>query len=60
MYSETENILNGKKKEKFRQRAVALRRVSVVLCIFGLLKLGISGMLWRDNVTMGEHAKTLS
>jgi hypothetical protein len=21
---------------------------------------GISGVLWRDNVTMGEHAKTLS
>ena len=48
MYSETESIckyiylftfilVNGKKKEKFRQRAVALRRVSIVLCIQGLI-----------------------
>jgi hypothetical protein len=54
MYSsETESILNGKKKEKFRQRAVALRRVSIVLLVFGLIKLGISGFLWRDKKTVG-------
>ena len=31
-------VVNGKKKEKFRQRAVALRRVSIVLLVFGLIK----------------------
>ena len=30
--------MNGKKQEKFRQRAVALRRVSIVLLVFGLVK----------------------
>lgn len=49
MYSETENIrklhlrahlrtsVNGKKQEKFRQRAVALRRVSMVLLLFAII-----------------------
>ena len=32
------SLVNGKKQEKFRQRAVALRRVSIVLLVFGLVK----------------------
>jgi len=59
MYSETENILNGKKKEKFRQRARALRRVSVVLFVCGIIKMGIAGLLWRDKASIIANASTL-
>jgi hypothetical protein len=52
--------LNGKKKEKFRQRAIALRRVSVVLSLCGIIKLGIAGLLWRDKRLMTSGAATLA
>ena len=54
MHFESENILNSKKPDKFRQRAVALRRVSIVLLIFGLLKIVLSASLWRD----ASHVET--
>jgi NADH:ubiquinone oxidoreductase subunit 6 (subunit J) len=60
MYSETENILNGKKKEKFRQRAIALRRVSVVLSLCGIIMLGIAGLLWRDKKAVAHSVNTLT
>ena len=50
MYSETDKILDGKKSEKFRQRAIALRRVSFVLMVFGILKVVASILLWRDGL----------
>ena len=50
MYSETDKILDGKKSEKFRQRAIALRRVSIVLMVLGILKVVLSTLLWRDGL----------
>ena len=35
---------------------MALRRVSIVLFVFGLLKLGISGILWKDRQTVGKNS----
>lgn len=46
--------MNSKKPDKFRQRAVALRRVSIVLLVLGLLMIILSVALWRD----ASHAPT--
>lgn len=58
MYSETENILNSKSSEKFRQRAVALRRVSMVLLLFSFIKIVLAIVFWRDgtNVSAGQFS----
>jgi hypothetical protein len=55
MYSETDNILNSKSSEKFRKRAVALRRVSILLLVFSFPKIILAIVFWRDgtNVSAG-------
>ncbi len=49
MYSETENILNDKKQDKFRRRAAAIRRVSFCLFAFGMILTGLAGAFWRTK-----------
>ena len=49
MYSETENILNDKKQAKFRERAAAIRRVSICLLAFGMILIGLAGAFWRTK-----------
>jgi cytochrome b561 len=60
MYSETENILNDKKQAKFKQRATAIRRVSMVLLAFGMVLIGLAGAFWRTKGSFAMNSQTMS
>jgi hypothetical protein len=51
MFSETDSILSKKDSDKFRERARALRRVSIILLLIALLKLSLVFFFWRDGST---------
>jgi len=34
--------------------------VSIVLMIFGIIKVGLAGILWRDKQKIGDSVNTLS
>lgn len=59
MYSETENILNDKKQARFKQRATAVRRVSVVLLAFGMIFIGLAGAFWRTRHSPALNSQTM-
>jgi hypothetical protein len=59
MYSETDNILNSKGIDKFRQRAIALKRVSFVLLILACFKLCLTLTFWRDGIGVSAGVNSL-
>ena len=59
MYSETDNILNSKGIEKFKQRATALRRVSLVLLGLAFFKLALAIAFWRDGINVQAGLNSL-
>ena len=59
MYSETDNILNSKGIDKFRQRAIALKRVSFVLLILACFKLFLTLAFWRDGTGVSAGVNSL-
>ena len=59
MYSETDNILNSKGIDKFRQRAIALKRVSLVLLGLACFKFFMAIAFWRDAARVSAGVNSL-
>jgi len=51
--------LNDKKQAKFKQRATAIRRVSMVLLAFGMILIVLAGAFWRTHNSPSMNSQTM-